>query len=83
MASKPQKDKHLTDLRRERTIASNTVRRLIASMLSNEAPTVYPDGTPSWWPFWSDCLVRRTRECVAAARRVEEWEARLRQGGRS
>lgn len=69
----------LKQLRAARTRAATTVKRIVAHMLRAEAPFVAPDGLPSWWPFWSDCLYDRVRECVRAARLVERAEKEARQ----
>lgn len=66
----------LTRARRDRTHASGCVLRGIHALLNDEAKwaitgePVGPDyvGLPSWWPFWSDVLVRNVRELVRAAR---------------
>lgn len=59
-------------LRYNRTRASNRVRSTIEWMLKDEAKWTSPDGLPSWWPFWSDCLKSNVRETVKAARKLEE-----------
>jgi hypothetical protein len=48
---------------------------MIHHLLTSEAPYLQPDGLPSWWPFWSDCLVSNVRDAVRAARTLEEVES--------
>lgn len=65
----------LAVLRSKRTRASNRVRWIIQHNLTE--PTTgpaYPDGLPSWWPYWSDSLKRSVRELVAVARELQAAE---------
>lgn len=61
-------------LRRYRTASSNRVKRSIKHMLTEEAKYRMPNGLPSWWPFWSDCLVTSVRACVRNARDLANAE---------
>jgi hypothetical protein len=68
-------------VRRQRynvTHASNRVRQNMAWML-RELPgdTVFYDGLPSWWGFWSDSLKDRVRELVRYARLLDPTGARI------
>jgi len=53
-------------LRYNRTRANTRVLSLMRWMLSNEATLTDPNGLPSWWPFWSDCLRQDVRELYRA-----------------
>lgn len=66
--------KPITDCRSRRTKRSNEIRQMMAHMLTSEAPHRMPDGLPSWWPFWSDCLKKSVRELVHIARELEQLE---------
>jgi hypothetical protein len=67
----------LRSLRCQRTKASNLVRSTIDQMLKEEAPYKRPDGLPSWWPFWSACLVSNVRDAVRKARELQQVESCL------
>jgi hypothetical protein len=71
---KPQRDRMLTNLRYERTKASNSVRWSIRHMEQGEAPFLQRNGLPSWWPFWSDVLKKNVVDAVRAARRLDHYE---------
>jgi len=64
----------LRQLRYDRTRASNRARATRDWMLTEDAPHVDPDGLPSWWPFWSDCLKSNVRDAVRAARALAAAE---------
>ena len=74
----------LRDLRSKRTRASNVVRADIDHLLTSEIkwrldghPAVLPQdrySLPSWWPFWSDVLVKNVRELVRLARALNAAE---------
>jgi len=61
----------LSQLKADRTRASTRVQSLIKHNVTSEAQWTMPDGLPSWWPFWSDCLYDATRELVRKARALE------------
>jgi len=61
-------------LRYNRTRACNRAKATMGHMLTSEAKWTSSDGLPTWWPFWSDCLVKNVVTCVRAARDVAEAE---------
>lgn len=66
----------LRQARYNRTRALTIVRGTIDHLLTAEAPTVYPNGLPSWWPFWSDVLKQHVRELYRAAYELRNAEHR-------
>jgi hypothetical protein len=62
----------LTRLRYERTLESNRVKRTIAHLLTSPVKWEHigPDGLPTWWPFWSDSLVRNVCKLVRVCREL-------------
>lgn len=65
---------HLTNLRYERTLRANRVKRQIEWMLTSEAPFRMANNLPSWWPFWSDSLHHQVVELIHVGRELQTEE---------